>query len=178
MITAKNFYMSGTLRENLVWNAYEVDEAEIEGYVKLLKLDADFDDYEENGLDTVITFENNRVNNEITKKLAVIRLLIAKPKIVIIKDVASFLGSLSFIEDIFKKLDCTIIKISNKVECSLDVQRIIYVKDHRIMEDGNPHEIREENDSELGRELNDANLEGYVYMNQVSRGKKQRGGKR
>jgi ABC-type multidrug transport system fused ATPase/permease subunit len=63
VITAKNFYMSGTLRENLAWNSDDVNEAEIEEYVRMVKLDVDFDDYEEHRLDTLITFENNRVNN-------------------------------------------------------------------------------------------------------------------
>jgi ABC-type multidrug transport system fused ATPase/permease subunit len=88
----------------------------------------------------------------------VIRILIAKPKIVIIKDIPSFIGSTSLIEELFKKMNCTIIKISNKIESAVDVQRIIYVKDHRIIEDGNPHEIREKNETELGKLLHDANL--------------------
>jgi hypothetical protein len=52
----------------------------------------------------------------LTKKLAIIRILLNKCKIVILKDTSAFVGSISIV-DILKKYipECTIIKISNKI---------------------------------------------------------------
>ena len=52
---ARNFYMGGTLRENLV-RKMKVPDAEIDKYVKILKLDQDIEDYDLKGLDSHITF--------------------------------------------------------------------------------------------------------------------------
>lgn len=52
---ARNFYMSGTLRDNLV-RKMKASDSEIDKYVKMLKLDEDIEDYDFKGLDSHITF--------------------------------------------------------------------------------------------------------------------------
>ena len=69
VVMVKNFYMSGTLKDNILRKIQATDE-EVDKYIKMLKLDEDIEDYDLYGLDSPIRFENNRVNNEITKKLA------------------------------------------------------------------------------------------------------------
>ena len=36
---------------------------------------------------------------------------------------------------------CTIIKLNNKVEAAFDVNRIIYVENHIVLEDGSPERL-------------------------------------
>lgn len=135
---SRNFYMSGTLRENLV-RKMKIDDKIIDKYVRTLRLDEDIENYDLHGLDSHITFENNKVNNEITKKFAVIRILAMRCRIIIIKDTPSFIGNKSIVE-IFEKYipDCTIIKLSNKIEDGFDCRRIVHIESHVVMEDANP----------------------------------------
>lgn len=101
VIMSKNFYFSGTLRENLIRKII-VDEEEILEYITDLKLDEDIEDFDLKGLDSQINFDNRSMNYEITKKFALLRILLYKSKIVIIKDTPSFVGSISIV-DLLKK---------------------------------------------------------------------------
>lgn len=68
------------------------------------------------------------VNSELNKKIALLRILCLKPKIVIIKDTPSFLGERSIVQIIENHIpNCTIIKISNKIEVSFDMDRVVYM---------------------------------------------------
>ena len=139
VVMVKNFYMSGTLKDNILRKIQATDE-EVDKYIKMLKLDEDIEDYDLYGLDSPIRFENNRVNNEITKKFAIIRILLRKCPIIFIKDIPSFIGSKSMVEIFQNEIEnCTIIKLSNKVEAAFDVQRIIHIENHIVLEDGDPN---------------------------------------
>ena len=88
------------------------------------------------GLDAPIKFEGNKVNNEITRKFALLRIFLRKCKIVFIKDVPPFIGKRSIVAMLEEKLpNCTIVKLSNKIESALDVDRILDVRENRIIED-------------------------------------------
>ncbi len=68
------------------------------------------------------------INSELNKKIALLRILCLKPKIVIIKDTPSFLGERSIVQIIENHIpNCTIIKISNKIEVCFDMDRIVYM---------------------------------------------------
>ena len=133
VVLNNNFYFTGTLRENLV-RKIVIDEEEVDEYIKELKIDEDIDDYDLHGLDTRIYYENSKVNYELTKKFAVLRILLYRCKIVIIKDTSAFVGSLSIV-DLLKKYipDCTIIKITNKAEAAFGVDRVIYMDNSVIL---------------------------------------------
>ena len=102
--------------------------------------------------------------------------MLKKSRIIIIKDTPSFIGSKSIV-DIFRKYipGCTIIKLSNKIEAGFDVDRIVNIDSHIVLEDGSPLSLLKKKNSILGELLTDANLEGYLYMNKVSRVVKPKG---
>ena len=129
------------------------------------------------GLDSLVHFENSKVNFELTRKFALVRILINKSKIVIIKDTSAFLGTLS-IYDVLKKYipTCTVIKLSNKIENAFNVDRILSIENGAIGEDGDPKLLVNIPTSKVGRMLKDANLEGYLFMHRVSRAKLDRNG--
>jgi hypothetical protein len=53
---------------------------------------------------------------------------------VIIKDTSAFVGTLSIVDLLRKYIpDCTIIKISNKIELALGVDRLIFMKNSQIL---------------------------------------------
>lgn len=154
----QNFYISGTLRENLVRKVY-VEDHELEQYVQELHIDHDIEEYDLHGLDSMVHFERSKVNFELTRKFALIRILLNKCKVVIIKDTAAFVGAISIVEILNKYIpDCTIIKLSNKIETAFDVDRIIALQDGILLEDGDPKILATQPNSEIGRKLKDANL--------------------
>lgn len=91
-------------------------------------MDEDFENYRENKLNSMIETVEGTVNSELNKKIALLRILCLKPKIVIIKDTPSFLGERSIVQIIENHIpNCTIIKISNKIEVSFDMDRVVYM---------------------------------------------------
>ncbi len=55
-------------------------------------MDEDLRDFDELKLDCPISFSDVQTNSELNKKIAVLRTLIKKPKIVILKNTSSFIG--------------------------------------------------------------------------------------
>jgi ABC-type uncharacterized transport system fused permease/ATPase subunit len=79
-------------------------------------------------LDSKIEAVEGNINSELNKKIALLRILCTKPKIVIIKDTPSFLGEHSIVQIIENHLPkCTIIKISDKIEVSFDMSIIVFM---------------------------------------------------
>jgi energy-coupling factor transport system ATP-binding protein len=96
----------------------------------------------------------------LAKKIAVLRVLIRKPKIVIIKDTSPFVGRWSIVE-LLKKYNpgCTIIKITNSLEVAYDSNRIILLEKLRIVEEGCPKKLQYDKLSKLGEMLRQCNEE-------------------
>lgn len=128
-----NFYFTGTLRENL-GRKIHIDEGEVREFVELLKIGDDIEEYDVDGLDSKIYYENTKVNYELTKKLCLLRILLARCKIVIIKDTASFVGMLSIPEILRKYIpNCTIIKINNKIESAYGCDRVVFMENSVVI---------------------------------------------
>ena len=141
-------------------------------YIKLLKIDEDIEDYDLNGLESAIFYENSKVNYELTKKFAILRILLNRCKIVIIKDTSSFVGSISIVELLRKYIpDCTIIKINSSIDAALDVDRIISMQNSVILEEGSPQQLSMKPTSVIGNMLKDLNIEDYLFKNKCSRAK-------
>lgn len=85
------------------------------------------DDYDLKGLETKIYCENTKINFELTKKFALLRILLYRSKIVIIKDTTAFIGTLSIVDIVRKYIpESTIIKINGKPEAAFGVDRIVH----------------------------------------------------
>lgn len=92
-----------------------------------------------------------------------------KPKIVIIKDTPSFLGERSIVQIIENHIpNCTIIKISNKIEVSFDMDRIVLMENLKVKEEGLKNDLMHTPMSQIGKMLKDSNIDGYLYMNMAS----------
>lgn len=61
----------------------------------------------------------------------------------------------------------TIIKITNFLESSVDVTRIVAMENMEILEDGHPADIKAHSKSKLGDELRDVNYASYSYRKKV-----------
>ena len=100
----RNFYQSGTLRDNLI-RKVKISDDKVSHYIRLLKIDNDVEDYDILGLDAPIYFENSKINYQLTKKFAIARALINQSKIVIIKDTSIYIDSISIIALLKENID-------------------------------------------------------------------------
>ena len=84
-------------------------------------------DFNKKGLNSEIVATDDEISH-LSKKIAVLRVLTQKPKIVVIKDTSPFIGTWS-IKELLEKYNpkCTIIKITNNLEVAYDCHRIIYL---------------------------------------------------
>jgi ABC-type transport system involved in cytochrome bd biosynthesis fused ATPase/permease subunit len=109
-----------------------------------------------------------RIKSGLIKKVAVLRVLLRRPKIVVIKDTDEYIETISIVELLKQEIpDVTIIKISNFLEASLDVTRIVSMENMEILEDGHPAEIKAHSKSKLADDLRDVNYESYNYRKKV-----------
>lgn len=93
-------------------------------------------------------------DSEFTKKLAFIRILLRKPKIVILLDTTSYISKKCIVDDLRKCMPtCTIIKVSKNVEEAFGMDRIVYMENGNIKEDGHPDKIRMDKMSWVGDRL-------------------------
>lgn len=101
--------------------------------------------------------------------MALLRVLIRKPKIVIIKDTPPFVGRWSIV-DLLRKHNpkCTIIKITNTLEVAYDADRILLLDKFRIVEEGSPKKLQTDRLSKIGEMLRSCNEQAYIYRNRVS----------
>lgn len=102
------------------------NEEEVLKLAKDLGMAEDLKHFDKEGLNANIQEIYDDQDTSLGKKIAVLRVLIRKPKIVIIKDTSPFVGRFSIVE-LLKKHNpgCTIIKITNSLEVAYDTQRII-----------------------------------------------------
>lgn len=107
-----------------------------------------------------------------TKKFALIRILLYRCKIVIIKDTTAFIGHHSIVDILRKYIpDCTIIKINHRGEAAFGATRIVHIENSVIVEEGTPEKLMSKPTSIIGNKLKDLDMEGYLFKNQVSRAK-------
>lgn len=77
-------------------------------------MNKEFPDVEPNVLAGKLTTEMKQIKKGLIKKVAVLRVLLRRPKVVVIKDTDEFIESLSIVELLRQEIpNVTIIKISN-----------------------------------------------------------------
>lgn len=88
----ENFFFVGTLKENIAWRLPTFDEIEAKRYAHWLKLYKDFPMLGHEVLGAKIKAEQ-RASSSLIKKIALLRILLRKPKVVILKDTDEFVDS-------------------------------------------------------------------------------------
>lgn len=99
-----------------------------------------------------------RIKGGLIKKVALLRILLRKPKLVILKDTDEYIDAISIIELLKQEIqNVTIIKISNFLEASLDVDRVVAMENLEVIEDGVPEDIKMCSKSKFAEQLRDVN---------------------
>lgn len=121
---------------------------------KAVGLGDDLKKFKELGLKANIQETDEEFSEGMSKKIALIRLILLKAKIVIIMDTPPFVGRWS-IKEILRKYNpgCTIIKITNSLEVAFDVERVVLLEHLNIAEEGNPRKLANDQLSKIGEML-------------------------
>ena len=169
VIMHENFFLSGTLKENIAWRVPHFNEEEALSLAKEIGMSESLKKFDKEGLATNIQEIDEDLGSGLSKKLALLRVLIRKPKIVIIKDTPPFVGRWSIV-DLLRKYhpNCTIIKITNTLEVAYDADRILLLDKLRIVEEGSPKKLQTDRLSKIGEMLRSCNEQAYIYRNRVS----------
>lgn len=109
-----------------------------------------------------------RIQKGLIKKVALLRVLLRRPRVVVLKDTDEFIESLSIVHLLQQEIpSVTIIKISYFLESSIDVTRIVSMQNMEILEDGHPEHIRANSKSKLAEDLRDVNYASYNYRKKI-----------
>jgi hypothetical protein len=76
------------------WRVYNFDEEEAAKYARMLKIDKHFVVPNGDILSIILNNEATKINSHVVKKIAVLRILIRKPKIIIMKDTDEYSESI------------------------------------------------------------------------------------
>lgn len=114
--------MSGTLEDNLKWRCPKFSREKALKLCKALALGEDLKRFKELGLKANIQEPDEDFSEGLSKKIAMIRIVLNQSPIVIIMDTPPFVGRWS-ITELLRKYNpgCTIIKITNSLEVAYDV---------------------------------------------------------
>lgn len=137
------FLFSETVRENIVFGNRELDENDIDKFIKMAK--ADYVYNLENGIDTVIGENGVTLSGGEKQRLTLVRALAIKPKLLILDDITSALDTETELE-VTKNINdldynCTMIIIAQKILSVKNADIICVLKDNEIVETGTHEEL-------------------------------------
>lgn len=137
------FLFSGTLRDNIVYGHLEADETAIWDAVRNAQLETFIEDLPF-GLDTLVGERGTKLSGGQKQRISIARMFLKDPSIIILDEATSALDieTENKIQLAFKKLseNRTSLIIAHRLSTIKDVDRIIFIKDGEILEEGS-HEI-------------------------------------
>jgi ABC-type bacteriocin/lantibiotic exporter with double-glycine peptidase domain len=84
-----------------------------------------------------IEIEGHKKHNELSRKIALLKLMLRRPRIVIVKDTSWIVGGKDIVE-LFREEQyfCTVIGIAENPQGALNVQRVILTETGKVLEEG------------------------------------------
>lgn len=133
------FLFSGTLRDNIVYGHLEADETAIWDAVRNAQLETFIEDLPF-GLDTLVGERGTKLSGGQKQRISIARMFLKDPSIIILDEATSALDIETEykIQLAFKKLseNRTSLIIAHRLSTIKDVDRIIFIKDGEILEEG------------------------------------------
>ena len=165
----ENFFFAGTIKDNINWRLPDFNYQEAQKYAYRLKIYKDYPMLRHDILSAKLKPEQSAASSLI-RKVAILRILLRKPPVVIIKDCDEFVDSIYITELLREEIPfVTIIKLSRQIEHSFDADRIIAMDNLKIIEEGVPDDLKEDPESKIGKEIMNINLKSYTFMKKVSK---------
>ncbi|WP_214307605.1 ABC transporter ATP-binding protein [Staphylococcus pseudoxylosus] len=133
------FLFSGTLRDNIVYGHLDADETQIWDAIRNAQLETFINELPF-GLDTLVGERGTKLSGGQKQRISIARMFLKDPSIIILDEATSALDieTENKIQKAFKKLseDRTSLIIAHRLSTIKDVDRIIFIKDGQILEEG------------------------------------------
>ncbi|MGW7887656.1 ABC transporter ATP-binding protein [Staphylococcus xylosus] len=133
------FLFSGTLRDNIVYGHLDADETQIWNAIRNAQLETFISELPF-GLDTLVGERGTKLSGGQKQRISIARMFLKDPSIIILDEATSALDieTENKIQKAFKKLseDRTSLIIAHRLSTIKDVDRIIFIKDGQILEEG------------------------------------------
>lgn len=133
------FLFSGTLRDNIVYGHLDADETQIWNAICNAQLETFISELPF-GLDTLVGERGTKLSGGQKQRISIARMFLKDPSIIILDEATSALDieTENKIQKAFKKLseDRTSLIIAHRLSTIKDVDRIIFIKDGQILEEG------------------------------------------
>ena len=155
------FLFNATIRENLLRFVPAASEAEI---MEALRLSAAYDFVERlpDGIDTVIGDSGVRLSGGERQRIVLARALLRKPEILVLDEATSALDNENeykiqlAVEQLSEKL--TVVVIAHRLSTIRNADKVIYIENGRILEEGSFQDLAGNDDSEFKTMLDIRNL--------------------
>jgi len=144
MVTQEAYMFNGTIKENLLFAKANATQEEIENACKIANIH-DFIVSQPDGYDTQVGNRGLKLSGGEKQRLSIARVILKDPKILILDEATSSLGSISE-SSIQNALDVlmenrTSIVIAHRLSTILQADRILVISDGRIVEEGQHEEL-------------------------------------
>lgn len=148
IVLQESVLFSGTIRENIVFGKPEATDEEVENAAKQANIH-DFIQSLENGYQTQITEENNVFSVGQKQLISIARTIITDPSLLILDEATSNVDTVT--ESKIQKAMNEAIKgrtsfvIAHRLKTILNADRIVVLRDGQVIEEGNHHELLQQN---------------------------------
>lgn len=147
LVPQRPFLVAGTIRDNICYGIKDnVSDEELKEACKSAFID-DFIESLPNGYDTVIAEDGGNLSGGQKQRMAIARIFLRKPKILILDEATSALDNTSEkyiqleIEKLQKKYNTTIISIAHRLTTLQNSDKVLVFDKGRIVQEGNYKEL-------------------------------------
>ena len=134
--------VEGTILDNIIFNNSLLTEEDAWAAARLAALDKDIEQMPL-GMQTPISMDGKGVSGGQKQRILIARALVRKPRILFLDEATSALDNISqhIVTESLAKLDCTRIVIAHRMSTIRHCNRIIVLRDGRVVEDGSFEEL-------------------------------------
>lgn len=134
--------IEGTILDNILYDSPWLTEDDAWEAARMVALDKDVNQMAD-GMQTVISANGQGVSGGQRQRIALARALVRKPKVLFLDEATSALDNLSqsVVTESLAKMDCTRVVIAHRLSTIRQCNRIIYLRDGRVVADGSYEEM-------------------------------------